>query len=224
MQLFPHFEAIITSQHPGDSLTFRNMGWSGDEVALQPRPLNFGDMHTHLAEQGTVIVKFWLNVSKKEQRERLVKDSLARAEKERLAQAEAAKKQKAEEDQARKQKEERRASAKLQEELGRAPTQDHQGRQGAGLSQQVGDRLRIGMPHQDLVQHGAELDRATGIVPNGGGNIMNGDFLMQKLQADQYPSSTMLDSSEKSRSHCSSALRFAGLSRTSASGTWCARQ
>lgn len=56
MQLFPHFEALITARHPADSLTFRNMGWSGDEVALRPRPLNFGDLHTHLEEQGADVI------------------------------------------------------------------------------------------------------------------------------------------------------------------------
>ena len=56
MQLFPHFEALLTTLQPDDSLTFRNMGWSGDEVALQPRPLNFGDMHSHLGEQRADVI------------------------------------------------------------------------------------------------------------------------------------------------------------------------
>ena len=56
MQLFPHFEGLLTSLHPGDSLTFRNMAWSADEVDLQPRPLNFGDLHAHLGEQGADVI------------------------------------------------------------------------------------------------------------------------------------------------------------------------
>ena len=56
LQLFPHFEALLTALQPDDSLTFRNMGWSADEVTLQPRPLNFGDMHTHLREQGADVI------------------------------------------------------------------------------------------------------------------------------------------------------------------------
>jgi hypothetical protein len=56
LQLFPHFEALLTALQPDDSLTFRNLSWSGDEVALQPRPLNFGDMHTHLREQGADVI------------------------------------------------------------------------------------------------------------------------------------------------------------------------
>ena len=56
MQLFPHFEALLTALQPGDSLTFRNLGWSADEVDLQPRPLNFGDMHAHLGEQRADVI------------------------------------------------------------------------------------------------------------------------------------------------------------------------
>lgn len=51
MALFPHLEADLTALFAGDTLSFRNLGWSADEVALRPRPLNFGDLHTHLAEQ-----------------------------------------------------------------------------------------------------------------------------------------------------------------------------
>ena len=56
LQLFPHFEALLTTLQPDDSLTFRNLGWSADEVTLQPRPLNFGDMHTHLREQEADVI------------------------------------------------------------------------------------------------------------------------------------------------------------------------
>ncbi|MBW3627732.1 MAG: SGNH/GDSL hydrolase family protein [Gemmatimonadetes bacterium] len=65
MQLFPHFESLLTTLQPGDSLTFRNMGWSADEVALQPRPLNFGDMHSHLNEQraDVIFAAFGMNES-----------------------------------------------------------------------------------------------------------------------------------------------------------------
>jgi hypothetical protein len=65
MGLFPHFEALLTARFPHDSLTFRNLGWSADEVALMPRPLNFGDLHTHLAEQqaDVIFAAFGLNES-----------------------------------------------------------------------------------------------------------------------------------------------------------------
>jgi hypothetical protein len=65
LQLFPHFEALLTTLQPDDSLTFRNLGWSADEVTLQPRPLNFGDMHTHLREQeaDVIFAAFGMNES-----------------------------------------------------------------------------------------------------------------------------------------------------------------
>jgi hypothetical protein len=65
MQHFPHFEMLITLRQPDDGITFRNLGWSGDEVALQPRPFGFGDLHTHLAEQraDVVFAAFGMNES-----------------------------------------------------------------------------------------------------------------------------------------------------------------
>jgi hypothetical protein len=56
MALFPHFEAALTARFPEAGLTFRNLGWSGDEITLQPRPLNFGDLHTHLSEQRADVI------------------------------------------------------------------------------------------------------------------------------------------------------------------------
>src|SRR5215212_3631594 len=41
--LFNHFEASLLARLPALELTVRNIGWSGDTPALQPRPLNFGD-------------------------------------------------------------------------------------------------------------------------------------------------------------------------------------
>ena len=35
----PQFEAAVQRAHPEHELVFRNLGWSADEVALQPRPL-----------------------------------------------------------------------------------------------------------------------------------------------------------------------------------------
>ena len=43
MQLFNHFETLLMTQFPERRLVMRNMGWSGDTITLQPRPLNFGD-------------------------------------------------------------------------------------------------------------------------------------------------------------------------------------
>jgi hypothetical protein len=65
MSLFPHFEAELSARLPEAGLTFRNLGWSGDEITLMPRPLNFGDMHTHLEEQraDVVLAFFGMNES-----------------------------------------------------------------------------------------------------------------------------------------------------------------
>ena len=41
MRHYGYFEALLQRQFPGRRLTVRNMGWSADEVGLQPRPLNF---------------------------------------------------------------------------------------------------------------------------------------------------------------------------------------
>lgn len=56
MQLFPDLEVLLTALYPEAQLTFRNLGWSADEVALQPRPVGFGDLHTHLTEQQADII------------------------------------------------------------------------------------------------------------------------------------------------------------------------
>ena len=65
MQIFPHFEALLTRDQPERRLTFRYLAWSGDEVGLRPRPLNFGDIHTHLAEQraDVIVAAFGMNES-----------------------------------------------------------------------------------------------------------------------------------------------------------------
>ncbi len=58
--LFNHFEASLLARFPALELTIRNLGWSGDTPALQPRPLNFGDAAQHLtAQRADVIVAFF---------------------------------------------------------------------------------------------------------------------------------------------------------------------
>ncbi|QRR01344.1 PVC-type heme-binding CxxCH protein [Dyadobacter sandarakinus] len=41
MRHYGYFELMLQKNFPGRQLTMRNMGWSADEVGLQPRPLNF---------------------------------------------------------------------------------------------------------------------------------------------------------------------------------------
>ena len=65
MQLFNHFETLLVTRFPELRLTVRNLGWSGDTVALQPRPLNFGTTPTHLYRQkaDVILAFFGLNES-----------------------------------------------------------------------------------------------------------------------------------------------------------------
>jgi glucose/arabinose dehydrogenase/azurin len=41
MRHYGYFETILQRSFPDKNLSLRNMGWSADEVGLQPRPLNF---------------------------------------------------------------------------------------------------------------------------------------------------------------------------------------
>lgn len=55
-QLFNHFETLLHTRFPELQLAVRNLGWSGDTVTLQPRPLNFGDAAKHLNEQKADVI------------------------------------------------------------------------------------------------------------------------------------------------------------------------
>ena len=65
MQLDGQFETWLQTTNPGKQLSLRNFGWSGDEVALQPRPLNFIGMKEWLANHETdvIIACFGMNES-----------------------------------------------------------------------------------------------------------------------------------------------------------------
>jgi hypothetical protein len=56
LQMFSHFETLLTTRLPNHDLSFRNLARSGDEVALRPRPLNFGDLHSHLREERADVI------------------------------------------------------------------------------------------------------------------------------------------------------------------------
>ena len=49
-------ETLLTAQHPHLYLKFRNMGWPGDTVQVQLRPLNFGSLEDHLRAQKASLV------------------------------------------------------------------------------------------------------------------------------------------------------------------------
>jgi len=65
MQHFPYFEAILRGTLPKHDLHIRNLAWSGDEVALQPRPYKFAGMDAHIDRVGTDVILgcFGLNES-----------------------------------------------------------------------------------------------------------------------------------------------------------------
>ena len=48
MHLFGYFETFLHSRFPDAQLKIRNLGWSGDELVLMPRPAGFGDLHQQL--------------------------------------------------------------------------------------------------------------------------------------------------------------------------------
>ena len=60
MQHFNHFETLLMVRFAGLQLRVRNLGWSGDTLTLQPRPLNFGETAAHLQQQkADVIIAFF---------------------------------------------------------------------------------------------------------------------------------------------------------------------
>ncbi len=45
---YGYLETMLTSRFHGQHIIFRNMGWSGDTVDIQERPLNFGSLEAHI--------------------------------------------------------------------------------------------------------------------------------------------------------------------------------
>lgn len=56
LQYFNYFEPLLYKSFPDLNLTVRNLGWSADEVGLQPRPYNFGTLDEHLRLQKADII------------------------------------------------------------------------------------------------------------------------------------------------------------------------
>lgn len=48
LQTTNYFETLLHKSFPNKNLVVRNLGWSGDEVDLQPRPLDFGSLEDNL--------------------------------------------------------------------------------------------------------------------------------------------------------------------------------
>jgi len=53
---YSYLETMLTSHYPGQQIVFRNLGWEGDTVFRQDRPLNFGGWPKHLKEQGATVI------------------------------------------------------------------------------------------------------------------------------------------------------------------------
>ncbi len=56
MQHFGFFEVALQRHFSGERITLRHMGWSGDEVGLMPRPLDFGTLEEHLADKKADVI------------------------------------------------------------------------------------------------------------------------------------------------------------------------
>ena len=56
LQYYNYFETFLYKSFPDRNLTVRNLGWSADEVNLQPRPLNFGTADEHLTREKADVI------------------------------------------------------------------------------------------------------------------------------------------------------------------------
>lgn len=56
LQYFNYFEPLLYKSFPDLNLTVRNLGWSADEIGLQPRPYNFGTLDEHLTLQKADVI------------------------------------------------------------------------------------------------------------------------------------------------------------------------
>ena len=65
MSMFSYFETLVSALYSDHELKFRNLGWSGDTLSIQPRPLNFGELDEHLAYYGAdvIVACFGMNES-----------------------------------------------------------------------------------------------------------------------------------------------------------------
>lgn len=65
LQQHGDFETLVQQQFPDRKLSFRNLAWSADEIALRPRPENFADLDQHLTREraDVVLAAFGFNES-----------------------------------------------------------------------------------------------------------------------------------------------------------------
>ncbi len=53
---YGYLEALLTRRYPGKNIRFRNLGWEGDRVFRQDRPMNFGGLIENVKEQGATVL------------------------------------------------------------------------------------------------------------------------------------------------------------------------
>ena len=53
---YGYFETLLHQRFPRHELGIRNLSWPADEVDLQPRPANFGDLDQHLTYYRTDVI------------------------------------------------------------------------------------------------------------------------------------------------------------------------
>ncbi|MEO5599596.1 MAG: PVC-type heme-binding CxxCH protein [Cyclobacteriaceae bacterium] len=56
LQHYNYLEPLLYKSFPDKRITVRNLGWSGDEINQQLRPLNFGSLDHHLTQQKADII------------------------------------------------------------------------------------------------------------------------------------------------------------------------
>jgi glucose/arabinose dehydrogenase/azurin/lysophospholipase L1-like esterase len=56
LQNYNYFEPLLYKSFPDRDITVRNLGWSGDEINMQSRPLNFPSQDEYLAKQKADII------------------------------------------------------------------------------------------------------------------------------------------------------------------------
>ncbi len=56
MQAHGYFEALLLQHFSQQDLVLRTLAWPGDEITIQPRPENYGDIHKHLADQKADVI------------------------------------------------------------------------------------------------------------------------------------------------------------------------
>src|ERR1041384_4596067 len=68
MQEHAWFEAMTLQRFAGEEIVFRTLAWPGDEVAVMPRPEDYGDLHQHLnnVKADVILAAFGLNESFKD--------------------------------------------------------------------------------------------------------------------------------------------------------------